>query len=83
MRALKLAAYLLGALGGVVYLLNPGAGLFEILPDTLPVIGNLDEAAAVGLVVACVRGLRALRASPGARAATEDQPETRKDESAS
>ena len=27
------------------YLLNPGAGVFELLPDHLPLVGNLDEAA--------------------------------------
>ena len=32
--------------GGLLYLLNPGAGIFELLPDNLPLIGNLDEAAA-------------------------------------
>ena len=35
------------ALVGVAYILNPGAGVFELLPDNLPVIGNLDEGAAV------------------------------------
>lgn len=39
----------------VLYLLNPGAGIFEILPDNLPFIGNLDEAAAVALLVMCLR----------------------------
>ena len=28
------------------YLLNPTAGFIEFLPDRLPIIGNLDEAAA-------------------------------------
>ena len=42
----------------VLYLLNPTAGLFELIPDTIPIIGNLDEAAAMGLLIACVRGLR-------------------------
>ncbi len=31
---------------GLVYLLNPTAGLLELIPDTFPLIGNLDEAAA-------------------------------------
>jgi len=35
------------ALVGVAYILNPGAGVFELLPDNLPIIGNLDEGAAV------------------------------------
>lgn len=44
---------LFGALG-VVYLINPTAGLIELIPDNLPVIGNLDEAAAVMLVISCL-----------------------------
>ncbi len=37
---------------GVVYLLNPTLGVLELLPDNLPFIGNLDESAAVMLVLA-------------------------------
>ena len=40
--------YLLSAVG-LVYLLNPTAGLIELIPDNFPLVGNLDEAAA-GLV---------------------------------
>jgi uncharacterized membrane protein YkvA (DUF1232 family) len=43
---------------GAIYLLNPTAGLLELIPDNLPVIGNLDEAAATLLVVNAVRYLR-------------------------
>jgi|GEM_PF-327627 len=43
---------LFGALG-VVYLINPTAGIFELIPDNLPVVGNLDEAAAVMLLISC------------------------------
>lgn len=35
---------------GTVYLLNPTLGLFEFLPDTLPLIGNMDEAGALLLM---------------------------------
>jgi uncharacterized membrane protein YkvA (DUF1232 family) len=35
---------------GAVYLLNPTAGIIEIIPDNLPLVGNLDEAAAALLV---------------------------------
>ncbi len=36
-----------------VYLINPTAGVLELLPDNLPFVGNLDEAAAVaGLIQA-------------------------------
>ncbi len=32
-----------------LYLVNPGFGVFEFLPDNLPVIGNIDEGAATVL----------------------------------
>lgn len=32
------------ALISAFYLINPTAGLFEFLPDNLPLVGNLDEA---------------------------------------
>ena len=36
---------------GIVYLLNWGFGVFEIIPDNLPFVGNIDEGVAGGLVV--------------------------------
>jgi uncharacterized membrane protein YkvA (DUF1232 family) len=39
----------------LVYLLNPTAGVFEFIPDNLPIIGNLDEAAAVAIILATFR----------------------------
>jgi hypothetical protein len=30
----------------VLYLVNPTAGILELLPDNLPLVGNLDEAGA-------------------------------------
>lgn len=38
-----------------LYILNPTAGLFEIIPDNLPFVGNLDEAAAVALLLMCLK----------------------------
>ncbi len=46
---------------GAIYLLNPSAGVFELIPDNLPIVGNLDEAAATLLVVNAVRYLRRRR----------------------
>ena len=35
----------------LIYLINPTAGILELVPDNLPIIGNLDEvAAATGLL---------------------------------
>ena len=45
---------LLGVLSSI-YLLNPGAGIFEFIPDHLPLIGNIDEALAVALLLACLQ----------------------------
>jgi hypothetical protein len=41
----KWVVYVLSFLG-VAYLFNPGAGILELLPDNLPLVGNLDEGAA-------------------------------------
>lgn len=40
------------AIIGVVYILNPTFGLLELIPDNLPIIGNLDESVAVMLILA-------------------------------
>lgn len=50
----KMIVVILGILS-VLYLLNPGAGVFELIPDNIPFVGNLDEAAAVALLLACLR----------------------------
>ena len=50
----KTFVFCLGLLS-VLYILNPTAGLFEIIPDNLPFIGNLDEAAAVALLLMCLK----------------------------
>ena len=50
----KLVVFALGVLSAL-YILNPTAGIFEIIPDNLPMVGNLDEAAAVALLLMCLR----------------------------
>lgn len=37
---------------GLIYLLNPTFGIFEFIPDNLPIIGNMDESVALLLVLA-------------------------------
>ncbi len=39
----------------VLYLLNPTAGFLELIPDNLPLIGNLDEAGATLLLINVLR----------------------------
>ena len=45
----------LTAVFSVIYLLNPTFGMIELIPDAVPVIGNLDEATAMAILVACLR----------------------------
>lgn len=45
---------ILGVLS-LIYIFNPGAGIFEIIPDNIPFLGNLDEATAVMILLACLR----------------------------
>ena len=47
---------IVGAVGAfcAAYILNPTAGLLEFIPDNIPGIGNLDEAAAAALLVSCL-----------------------------
>ncbi len=42
------------AVFSAVYLLNPTAGI-DFIPDFLPFVGNLDEATAMAVLVACMR----------------------------
>ncbi|MBK1854210.1 DUF1232 domain-containing protein [Verrucomicrobiaceae bacterium 5K15] len=46
---------LVAAILSVIYLINPGAGFIEFLPDNLPIVGNLDEATATAILLACAR----------------------------
>ena len=51
----------LGVVLGAIYLLNPTAGLVELIPDALPGIGNLDEAGAAALLIFGLRYFLARR----------------------
>jgi hypothetical protein len=42
---------LLGVVVGALYLVNPTAGILELIPDNLPLTGNLDEAGATTLLI--------------------------------
>lgn len=42
----------------VIYLLNPDAGVLELIPDNIPVIGNLDEVAATILLLKVLKYFR-------------------------
>ena len=49
---------ILSGILSTIYLFNPGLGLFEFIPDNLPVVGNLDEGAAVYVIISVVSYLR-------------------------
>ena len=57
-KILKKTASIFGLAIGVIYILNPTFGIFELIPDNLPYIGNLDEASAVLLILACIKELK-------------------------
>ena len=59
----------------VAYLVNPGAGILEFIPDNIPGIGNLDEAGATALLIACLGyfGFDISRIFAGRRKAEEEK----------
>ena len=63
-KILKKIGCVLGLIIGVIYILNPTFGVFELIPDNLPYIGNLDEASAVILIMACLKELRKKEEDP-------------------
>lgn len=50
----KILVALVGLLS-FIYLLNPGLGIFELLPDNIPFIGNLDEVTFTTVLFAALR----------------------------
>ncbi|MCB0771310.1 MAG: DUF1232 domain-containing protein [Flavobacteriales bacterium] len=49
---------LLVALAGLlsfIYLINPTFGVFEFLPDNIPLVGNVDEATATMILLGALR----------------------------
>ena len=46
----KLLIHFVG-LTSMLYLLNIGVGFIELIPDNIPVVGNLDEATAAILLI--------------------------------
>ena len=49
----KILIVIIGILSGL-YLLNPGFGVFELIPDNVPFVGNLDEATATFLLLSAL-----------------------------
>ena len=57
MNAGKKAIAVLGAGLSALYLLNPTAGLGELIPDIVPLVGNLDEVVATLVLMKCLTTL--------------------------
>lgn len=49
----KIAAAIAVVLAGI-YLGNPGAGIIELIPDNIPIAGNLDELVASLVILRCL-----------------------------
>jgi uncharacterized membrane protein YkvA (DUF1232 family) len=41
----------------VIYLLNPTSGVIELIPDVLPIVGNIDETAVASLLILSIQKL--------------------------
>ena len=65
------------AVMGVVYILNPTSGIIELIPDNIPLVGNMDEGVAVMLILAglveAVEGRKLRREKKGKVADTLNQ----------
>lgn len=66
MRTLKAIAFGVGAVVAGLYIINPTAGILELIPDNIPIWGNLDEAGATALLIFCIKGLKGLSQRPPA-----------------
>ena len=42
----------------IIYLANPTAGVFELLPDNIPFVGNVDEGLAAFVLYSCIEYFR-------------------------
>lgn len=48
---MKKLGYLFALIISLIYLANPSAGIFELLADNLPIVGNIDEVAITVLLI--------------------------------
>jgi hypothetical protein len=79
MKALKGLLTLGSGLLAAIYLANPGAGLIEIIPDNIPIIGNLDEVGATLIFLNCLAyfGIDLRRAASKKRVGTNERSSTK------
>jgi hypothetical protein len=53
MASKKITVALIGIIS-FLYLVNPGMGVFELIPDNIPLIGNMDETTAAYLLISAL-----------------------------
>lgn len=54
----KKAVAAVAAVVAAIYILNPTMGIFELFPDNVPGLGNLDEAGMTALLIWALHTLR-------------------------
>lgn len=52
---IKNSTVILVGLLSLIYLINPTAGIIEIIPDNIPFVGNVDEGLATVLLISAIR----------------------------
>ena len=55
---MKKALSILLIIACIVHLVNPTLGVFELIPDNLPIVGNIDEVFVAGLLLSLINFLR-------------------------
>jgi len=58
MKTMKAIFVIFAALLSIVYLLNPTAGILELIPDNIPFIGNVDEGLAAFILYSSIEYFR-------------------------
>jgi hypothetical protein len=57
-KPMKTISLVILALSSIIYLLNPKAGIFEALPDNIPVVGNINEGLASFILYSSIEYFR-------------------------
>lgn len=47
----KKALAFIASAAAIIYIINPTFGVYEFLPDNMPIVGNLDEATATAILI--------------------------------
>ena len=55
---------IIGSIASLIYIINPTFGVYELIPDNLPFVGNIDEATATAILIWGVRVLFSKEETP-------------------